>query len=360
MAIANSTRRRRGRLPKGIYRRDRDGGTVFLALVRLKGFPLVSKTFPTADEAIEWADRTKKELTTQRERGSARPDLPRLTIGGLVHEYLEDSVTKARRSFETIHDRLDWWVLHYGAERVFDFGVIAIREARTKLQPGHAPATVNRYIAVMRRCWNWGRSAGFIPTDRLWPTSVMLEEPKGRTRSLTDDELDRLLSAARKRGLTQYAMVVMALATGMRQGELLRLRWSDIDFERARVRVLLTKTGEARAVHLPAVAIEALQAIRPDGEPSAHCFLYDGRPYTTDYLYNWWPDVRTEAGLTDFRWHDLRHSCASFLAQQGASLLEIGSVLGHKSPAATWRYSHLVQGAPVTGHTALDAKLRRP
>jgi site-specific recombinase XerD len=67
--------------------------------------------------------------------------------------------------------------------------------------------------------------------------------------------------------------------------------------------------------------------------------------------------VRPAAGLKDFRWHDLRHSCASFLAASGASLVEIGSVLGHRSPSVTARYAHLVAGKPVTGHAKLDEKL---
>ena len=60
---------------------------------------------------------------------------------------------------------------------------------RSKLQPGRAPATVNRHLSAMRACWNWARSAGLIPQDRLWPSRLMLTEPKGRTRYLTDDEL---------------------------------------------------------------------------------------------------------------------------------------------------------------------------
>jgi site-specific recombinase XerD len=71
-----------------------------------------------------------------------------------------------------------------------------------------------------------------------------------------------------------------------------------------------------------------------------------------------WLPIRDAAGLRDFRWHDLRHSCASFLAQNGATLLEIGAVLGHRSTSATRRYAHLVEGEPVKAHAALDAKLQ--
>ena len=71
-----------------------------------------------------------------------------------------------------------------------------------------------------------------------------------------------------------------------------------------------------------------------------------------------WKAVRSAAGLKDFRWHDLRHSCASYLAQNGSGLLEIGNVLGHKSPSVTARYSPLVEGAPLPAHAGLDKKLR--
>lgn len=351
---------RRPKLPKGVYRRRNKDGAVYLALIRLKGFKPVSRTFPSADEAVAWAAATKKELGAQRERGSARPDLPKLTVGGLIREYLADPTIKALRSFETYHERLDWWVAQYGAVRILDLSVLALREARGKLVPGRAPATVNRHLAAMRAVWNWGRAAGLVPAERTWPTKLMLPEPKGRTRYLSDAELTSLLAEARARGPTEYAMVVVSLATGVRQGELLRLTWADVDFERERARVLLSKNGESRAVHLPTVAMDALKAIRRQGVVSAtHCFIdADGEPYRKDTIHHWWNVARNRAGLTDFRWHDLRHSCASFLAQKGATLLEIGSVLGHKSPSVTMRYAHLVQGAPVTGHSALDEKLR--
>lgn len=344
----------------GVYRRRNRGGAVYVALVRLKGFRPVSKTFATADDAIAWAAATRKELRGERERGQARVDLPKLTIGGLVREYLADPAIKALRSYETYHDRLDWWAARYGTERVLDFSVAALREARGKLAPGRAPATVNRHLAAMRAVWNWGRTAGLVPSDRTWPARLMLPEPKGRARYLTDAELKSLLDAARRRGTTEHAMIVTSLATGVRQGELLRLTWADVDFERASVRVLLTKNSESRVVYLPAVAVDALRAIRRRGVVSiGRCFLdSDGAPYTKNTIHHWWNVVRSEAGLADFRWHDLRHSCASFLAQKGASLLEIGSVLGHKSPSVTQRYAHLVAGKPVTGHAALDEKLR--
>jgi integrase len=362
MAAANSNRRTK--LPPGVYRRRTKAGAVFMALVRVAGFKDTSKTFPVAAEAIAWAAATRRELKSHRNKGAAtavRPDLSVLTVGGLIKEYLDDPVTLALRSFDTYHDRCDWWVAKYGATRVMDVTVLTLREARQRLTAGRKPATVNRYVATMRAAWNWGKAAGLVPIDKPWPgVKLMLPEPKGRTRYLSDVELRAVLDEARRRGPTVYALIVVALATGVRQSELLRLTWGDVDFDRRRVRVLLSKNGESRAVHLPATAADALKAIRKQGVVSpTHCFIdRHGEPYTKDSVAYAWNIVRNNAGITDFHWHDLRHSCASFLAQKGASLLEIGGVLGHKSPSVTMRYSHLVEGAPVTGHAALDEKLR--
>jgi integrase len=330
-----------------------------MALVRVRGFKDVSKTFPIAADAIAWAEATKKELGAQRKRGATRPELPTLTIAGLIREYLADENIKGLKSFPDYNSLLSWWTLHYGTVRISDFSVLTVTEARTALVPGRAPATVNRHLSAMRTVFNWGRNRQFVPMERGWPTKMMLREPKGRTRYLSDVELKAVLAEAKKRGPTEYAMLVVSLATGVRQGELLRLTWADVDFERERVRILETKNDTSRAVHLPATAVEALKAVKKLPVVGARCFLdHRGKPYVKDTIHQWWNVVRNQAGITNFKWHDLRHSCASFLAQKGATLLEIGSVLGHKSPSVTMRYSHLVEGAPVTGHSALDEKLR--
>ena len=156
-----------------------------------------------------------------------------------------------------------------------------------------------------------------------------------------------------------HAAVVTSLATGLRQGELLRLEWKDVDFERQTVVVLISKNTKRRIVHLPAPAITALKVLRRNGMVGPKPIFVDGEGEraTKDYLAVHWKRVRKTAGLVDFRWHDLRHSCASFLAQNGASLVEIGSVLGHSSPSITAKYAHLVAGRPVTGADKLAEKL---
>lgn len=342
-------------------RRNSDGTTSVLAWVRVKGFQPASRSFPDKAQAREWASSLEASLRQERERGQVRADLPALTVKGLIDEYLADPETQQLKYYATgqLQTLLGWWVSHYGAEKVLGFGVLKLREGRDRLRPGRGPATVNRHLSVLRSCWNWGRAAGLVPMERSWPTRLMLKEPRERARFLSDPELAAVLAAAREEAPWLYAAIVASLATGVRQAELLRLTWADLDFERGTLTVLISKNTKRRAIHLNQPAMAALKALKRGGIVSTrHVFLADtGEPLNKHQLNYRWEMVREAAGLRDFRWHDLRHSCASYLAQNGATLLEIGDVLGHSSPAVTMKYAHLVQGKAVTGSAALAAKL---
>lgn len=334
------------------------GTKPWVAQVNVRGFDRVSRRFFTEKEAKSWAEPLERELQRQRE-GGARADIVTLTLADLAKEYLDDPKTKALKAHKDRARGVAWWVNHYGADRLMQFNVRTILEARKRLIPGHEPATVNRYLAAMRKAWNWGRTTGFVRADQQWPTSLMLKEPKGRTRSLNDDEIDRLLKAAAHEP-TMRAAILVSIACGMRQGELLRLTWADVDFDAHTLRILKTKNGESRAVHLPSSAATALRTLKQATVVGTSVFITEeGEPAWQGWLEHRWKQIRKDAGIVDFRWHDLRHSCASILAQSGASLPEIGSVLGHQSASATFRYSHLIEGKAVKGHDKLDAKLSK-
>lgn len=347
-------------MPSITKRKNGDGTTSFLAQARVQGFKPSAKTFGDRKAAERWAKETEALLRGQRERSEGRPDLAVLTVGELILEYLRDPETVALKTFDDTHRLLCWFVQEVGTMRALDLNVLRLRELRTKLSKGREPATVNRYLGAARSCWNFGRSAGLIPRDHLWPERLMLSEPAGRTRFLNDEELTKLKKAAREHSPLMNATVIVSLATGIRQGELLRLDWSDIDMVRKTLRVRLSKNGEQRSVFLPDAAITALKELQGGKvrNITGAVFIRDGKRLVKSTLECYWrKTIRKNAGLEDFRWHDLRHSCASFLAQQGATLVQIGAQLGHKSPAMTARYSHLVEGAPLPAHAALNSKL---
>jgi integrase len=346
-------------MPSIQKRKNGDGSTAYLAWVRIKPFKPASRSFATKAAADAWAEALEAELKKQRKNGETRQDLTSLTVKNLIEAFLADPETKQLKYFANLEQLLAWWVNHCGGEKVLELGTIKLRDSRELLSKGREPATVNRYLSALRSCWNWGRAAQYIPAEKVWPTRLFRTEPRERVRFLNDAELAAVLTAAEAHSEWMHAAVVTSLATGLRQGELLRLEWKDIDFERKTVVVLISKNTKRRIVHLPSPAVEALKTLRRNGVvgPKSVFLRSDGEQADKDYLTWHWKKVRESAGLVDFRWHDLRHSCASFLAQNGASLVEIGSVLGHSSPSITAKYSHLVAGRPVTGADKLAEKL---
>jgi len=174
-----------------------------------------------------------------------------------------------------------------------------------------------------------------------------LKEPKGHTRILSDEERINLVQACKlcKKYPEILPIVLLAVTTGMRRGEILNLRWADINFTTERIFLWNTKNDETRAVPLVGPAFQALQAwskIRPiNNDALVFPSRVEGNLMNPFHLDHAWRLVKNSAELTDFRFHDLRHTAASYLAMNGAGLREIGDILGHKTLAMVQRYSHL-------------------
>ena len=344
-----------------INSRRRDGRTVWLAQVSVKGFKRLSQQFDDFKAAKTWADAEEAALRKLRQTSGISADAAEITLADLAERFLRDPKVKQRVYYSDVARHLAGWVSRYGDHKVRHFGAVQIVDRRDALHAtGLTRTTCNRHLASMRRGWHWGQEVGLVDRAAAWPTGVMFDEPRGRTRFVDDEELAALLAAAKAYSPTMYAAIVTSLACGVRQGELLRLTWKDIDFAKSRLTVMESKNGEARTMYLPPNAAAVLRDLKRASVVGASVFLKDdGQPIDKDVLARYWNKVRAAAGLRDFRWHDLRHCCASFLAAGGSSLIEIGSILGHRSASVTLKYAHLTQGKPVTGHDALNAKLSK-
>jgi integrase len=346
--------------------KSREGATTFTACVRIAGFQPAAKTFGTRKAAAEWAEGTEDLLREQKKRASGvRRDVAVLTLGDLLLEFLKDPDVTKLRTFDDLHRLCAWWIQDRGTLKALELNVLVLREAREKLSRDRGPATTNRYLSALRSAWNWARAAGLVPSDRRWPERLLLTEPRGRVRFLSDDELAAVLEAAAKHSVVMHASIMISVATGLRQGELLRLDWQDIDLAKQTVRIRISKNDEPRTLHLPQSACDALKTLQGEkvrALSGAVFVMANGGRLKKSTIESRWRVVRDAAGLKDFHWHDLRHSCASIMAQSGATLLQIAEQLGHKSFAMTQRYSHLVQGAALPAHAALNAKLtgKRP
>ena len=175
----------------------------------------------------------------------------------------------------------------------------------------------------------------------------MIRKPSvsnSRTRFLSEEECQRLLTSCKEsKNPYLYFVVVIALSTGMRKGEILGLRWGDIDFEKKLITLEQTKNGTIR--HIPLVSLTG-QVLKSLFEKETILdFSYHVFP---SFNPNRYLDIRTawqfalkRAKVTDFTFHSLRHSCASFLAQTSANQRDIAEILGHRDLRMTFRYSHL-------------------
>jgi integrase len=205
-----------------------------------------------------------------------------------------------------------------------------------------APATINRYAAALAAVITWAIKRRIAPRGFVHPcrTVERQRENNEKTRFLSPPERERLLEACRSSSWARlYLLVLMALTTGARKGELLGLRWCDVDFTMAVARCGRTKNGDPKILPLiPAV----LQSLRDQSGPDEELVFRSKRFRTRPFSFeSRWQEALKRANIKTFRFHDLRHTCASILAQNGATLLEIGDVLGHRQLQMTKRYSHL-------------------
>jgi integrase len=344
------------------------GAIAYRAQVRVKGHPPESQTFSTRKKAESWA----KALESAVEDGRHFPQRKsrRTLFAELVNRYRESALKELPQvSAEKRGQHLDWWVKRFGGKTLAEITPDAIAEVRdalaaekftrgkerTKKKTGEviAPkeyarsgATVNRYLATL--------SAMFTVAVKEWrlmdrnPVSDVSKkkQARGRIRFLSDAERDALLTACSKSDWpVLHTLVLLAISTGARRGELIGLKWADVDLKTARATVHETKNGDPRVLPLVGKALTALRELKLQGSAQSEWVFQQpsGFPGPYEGFDSHWYAALKAAGIQDFRFHDLRHTCASYLAGQGASLLEIGNVLGHRTMQMTMRYAHLTQ-----------------
>lgn len=206
-----------------------------------------------------------------------------------------------------------------------------------------SPSTVNRHHQALASVLTWAIKRRIAPKGWVNPCRAVekrSEAGSARTRYLSDAERERLLGACKASAWPKlYMLVLLALSTGARKGELMGLRWADVDLAARLAHVARSKNGDAKALPLVQSVVDELQRLRGAGD--ALVFGSLKAPGAQFNFTNAWQAALKAAHIRGFRFHDLRHSCASFLAKSGCTLLEIADLLGHRQISMTRRYSHL-------------------
>jgi integrase len=343
------------------------GDISYRAQVRVKGRASESATFPNRQEAKAWA--ASVETAIREGRHFPHAAAKRTSFDALAKDYLETALTDFDVKERATRTRqLTWWSRQFSCLALAEITADRISRARDALaaetfsrgkprksrktgemiapkQYKRSGATCNRYIQALSHLFTFALKERRLIDRNPVSDISRKKEPRGRTRFLSDEERDALLDACGKSDwLALHALVLAAITTGARRGELIRLKWSDIDLKKGRALVRETKNDEQRTLPLAGKALEALRELKlQNSSRSEYVFPQpSGLPGPYENFDAHWNAALEAAGIRDFHFHDLRHTTASMLAAQGASLLEIADVLGHKTLAMVKRYSHLV------------------
>lgn len=344
-----------------ITKRVTKSGVRYIAQVRLKGHPPQAQTFERKTDARDWAQETEANIRAGRLPYLAARQ--RHTFGELVDKFIEEILPGKPAVADMYRRHLLWWKERLGTTCLSDLSSELIDESYRKLlvEPcatgrRRGATTANRYLISLSSCLTFGRKRlkwlRFNPAQEVEKDA----EPRGRVRFLSrpvdgeDSELERLLAACKESANQDLQdLVLLAIWTGCREGELMALRKEYIRLAEGGflLPAEVTKTGRERFVALPGPALEViakrLAARKVDhylfAIPANRSSSRSSRPPA--FPRRAWNTVLRRAGIPDFRFHDLRHTHASYLAMSGATERELMESLGHSTPAMASRYAHL-------------------
>lgn len=311
------------------------------AIITRKGYPRLSRTFDSKADAERWAGEIEGEI--RRGVFVDRREAEETTLLEALDRY-EREVTPAKKGAAQERQRIRAWKRDQLALRflasIRGTDLAAWRDKR--LAGGASPTTVRNDLAVISHLFTvaskeWGMESLSNPVEKIKVPAAA----RARDRRL-DPEADRdglteetwLLAACDAGPHWLGPMVRLALATAMRQGELLALQWEDIDFNRKVARLHDTKNGDRRDVPLSSAAIKALKDLPRN---------ISGKVFNigTMAVVHAFQRACKRTGIEDLRFHDLRHEATSRLFEKGLNPMEVAAISGHKTLQMLKRYTHL-------------------
>ncbi len=324
-------------------RKDQDGITIgWQAIVRKKGFPSQTKTFRSKRDAEAWGKITESEM----ERGVfiQRTESERTTLADVLDRYAREVLPTLKggdREMSRIR-ALKAGLGQYSLAALSSAMIARYRDHRlATVSPSSkrlvGPQTVKHELALLQRAlkkasmeWGIGLPGG-IPTAAV----SMPKLPRARDRRLVGDEETRLLDGCAASGAAWLLpLVILAIETAMRAGELLSLSWSRIDLNGRVATLPDTKNGELRRVPLSRRAIETLQSMPRHRDGKLFPVGYRAVPQTFTVACK-------RANIEGLRFHDLRHEATSRLFEKGLNPMQVAAITGHKTLQMLRRYTHL-------------------
>lgn len=326
----------------------KDGTASYRVMIRQSdGFPPASKTLPTKQEAKDWG----KQEEARRRQGYDPTDQLRgkQTFADLINRYIAIILPTKPKDARNMRRHLDWWREKLGKYGLARISPDLIAQYRQELAQGttskgtkRSLATVNRYLATLSTLMSYGtRECGWI-SDNPCMRLAKFKEPTGRARIASRDEYLRLLEECKNsRSEHLLPVVLLAITTGMRQGEILGLTWDCIDLDRKVISLKETKNGNPRTVSIVGEALEILRSHYLKRLPYTPYVFPAKKRFGKISIRKAWDEALKRAGIKNLRFHDLRHTFATYAAESGASNLELATAMGHRSLQMLERYTHM-------------------
>ena len=325
----------------------KNGETSYRVRIRMYGYPAQTATFDKFTLAKEWAAKTETEM--KEGKYFNRRKAQKYTVSEIIDKYKKSLKAQGKYESTDLTAHFRWWKEHIGQYSLADVTPALISEMKDLLLveknergQSRSPSTVNRYLTTMQGVFSVAVKEWELLDINPFFRVKKLKEPQGRIRFLENDERTRLLEECKKAANPYlYPAVIVALSTGARKMEVLGLKWEDVDLANERAILKDTKNGERRSINLLGEVNNIIAKLYNERKPNAiYVFPSNDGTKPFDIMRSWRAAIK-RAGIENFRFHDLRHTTASYLAMQGKSLGEIADVLGHKTLQMVKRYAHL-------------------
>jgi integrase len=343
---------------------SKSNGNTYRAKIRLKGYPIQSASFERLTDARKWVQQTESAIREGRHFKTTESKCH--TLAELIERYARD-VLPNKKNAKDQTQQLGWWKTAIGSYVLADVTPYLLAEYRDKLAreitargKSLSSASVVRYLAALSHVFTVAVKEWGWVEDNPMRKVTKPKESRGRVRFLSDDERLGLLKTCKEsKNPYLYPVVVLALSTGMRQGEIMGLTWDNVDLNRGKAILHETKNDERRAVAITGHALELLKQLSKVRRIDSH-FVFPAKGNKSQKAMDLrapWEAALKKADIQDFRFHDLRHSAASYLAMNGASLAEIAEVLGHKTLQMVKRYAYLSEGHTTSVVESMNKKI---
>lgn len=328
-------------------------GISYKVVIRRKGFDDVYKTFDDYQDAKKWA----RAIEAQMDRGAYKKNLnvekkPICTIKDLIIDFKENVAPKRYSRPKQYDCMYDWWIDKIGGLTLQELSIHILNTCIQQLlkEPPDKPyknhktksnSTARKYIFALSACLTYAEKELELIDRNPISKIKKPKKAKGVVRFLSDSERPELIKSCEKHSDRLYLFVLLAMFSGGRYNEVRTLQVENIDFKNNLVHFIDTKNGEDRGVPIHPTITEMIKDYIQNNKILTGYIFIDEKTGKLPYLKGAFEGVIKNTNIKNFRFHDLRHTYASYLAQNGAELLEIAELMGHKNLQQVKIYAHL-------------------